>query len=52
MTAREFIEKHNIDLEKHHGNIGDYEGNILIENADGSGWTFWNAAGEFERVRI
>jgi hypothetical protein len=52
MTAREFIEKHNIDLGKIHGNVGDYDGNILIENADGSGWTFWNAAGEFEKVRI
>lgn len=52
MTAMEFIREHKIDLKEVHGNIGDYDGNILIENQYESGWTFWAADGHFEHVEI
>lgn len=42
MTAKEFIEKHNIDITKIHGNIGNhYTGEILIETKGGT-WEFWD----------
>ena len=47
-TAKEWLDKHNIDLNKIHGNIGDYDGNIFIETKDG--WIFWNAQGIIEEV--
>lgn len=49
MTAKEWLEKNNIDLKKHHGNVGDYEGNICIEQSDGT-WIFWNSDGKFEII--
>lgn len=52
MSFNEWKEKYNIDLSKYHGNIGDLEGNICIEDADGKGWTFWNSKGQFEKVQI
>jgi acyl CoA:acetate/3-ketoacid CoA transferase alpha subunit len=52
MTAKEWIEQHNIDLSAIHGNIGDYEGNIMIEKRDGNGWEFWAADGHFETVTV
>ena len=39
-----------ISLEKYHGNVGDYEGNICIETDDG--WIFWNAEGKWEKVTV
>lgn len=45
MNAQEFIKKYNIDLSKIHGNIGDYDGNMLIETDEG--WEFWSN-GQFE----
>ena len=41
MTAKEWLDKNNINLSEYHGNIGDYEGNICIETD--KGWIFWNA---------
>jgi hypothetical protein len=42
MAAKEFVKKHNIDITKIHGNIGDhYTGEILIETKDGA-WEFWD----------
>ena len=49
MTAKEWLEKNNIDLKKYHGNVGDYEGNICIEQTDGT-WIFWNSDGKFEII--
>lgn len=48
MTAKEWLDKHNIDLSKIHGNIGDYDGNIFIKTKDG--WIFWNAQGIMEKL--
>ena len=48
MTAREWLDKYNINLSKTRGNIGDYEGNILIESKDG--WIFWSAQGIMEKL--
>lgn len=47
-TGKEWLEKYNIDLNKIHGNIGDYEGNIFIETKDG--WIFWNTQGIMEKL--
>jgi len=52
MTALEFIKKYKINLEAIHGNVGDYDGNILMENQTESGWTFWGSDGHFEHVEI
>ena len=42
MTAIEFVKKHNIDITKIHGNIGDHENHrILIETNSGD-WEFWD----------
>ena len=46
-TAKEWLDRHNIDLSKIHGNIGDHDGNIFIETKDG--WIFWNAQGIVEK---
>lgn len=35
MTAKEWVDKYNVDLSKIHGNTGDYDGNILIETKEG-----------------
>ena len=48
ITAKEWLDKHNIDLSEMHGNIGDYDGNIFIETEDG--WLFWNTQGIVEKV--
>ena len=48
MTASEFIRQNHIDLAKVHGNVGDYNGNLLIEKQDRTGWTFWRSDGLFE----
>ncbi len=50
MTAAEFIVKNKIDLYSIHGNIGDYEGNILIEESDF--WIFWSSDGHIEKVYL
>lgn len=49
MKAKEWLEKNNVDLKKYHGNVGDYEGNICIEQTDGT-WIFWNSDGKFEII--
>ena len=46
-TAKEWLDRHNIDLSKIHGNIGDHDGNIFIETKDG--WIFWNTLGIIEK---
>jgi len=48
ITAKEWLDKHNLDLSEMHGNIGDYDGNIFIETEDG--WLFWNTQGIVEKV--
>lgn len=40
MTAKEWLEKFDVDLSKYHGNVGNEYG-IAIEKSDGSGWIFW-----------
>lgn len=51
MTAKEWLEKNSIDLTKYHGNIGDYDGNICIEQSNGT-WVFWNNNGKFETITL
>ncbi|MEG2013845.1 MAG: hypothetical protein RR063_11685 [Anaerovoracaceae bacterium] len=48
MDAKEWLTKHNVNLNNYHGNIGDYEGNICIETPDG--WIFWNKEGQIEKI--
>lgn len=51
MTFKEWSKKNDIDLSKYHGNVGDYEGNICIENSDGT-WNFWNNEGQYELIQF
>ena len=46
MTAKEWLDKNNINLSEYHGNIGDYEEDICIETD--KWWIFWNANGKRE----
>ena len=48
MRATEWLEKNNINLNNHHGNIGDYEGNICVEFPEY--WEFWNSEGKIEKI--
>ena len=50
MTAREWLDKNNVDLSKYHGNIGDYEGNICTEQNNGD-WLFWSPDGTMEIIK-
>lgn len=50
MNAKEWLEKNNVDLSKYHGNVGDYDGNICIECADGT-WEFWGKDGTIEKIK-
>ena len=50
MTAKEWLDKNNINLPEYHGNIGDYKENICIETD--KGWIFWNANGKRGKVTV
>lgn len=51
MSVKEWLDKNNVDLTKYHGNVGDYEGNICIEQNDGT-WIFRNSNGDFEVITL
>ena len=50
MSAKEWLDKNKVELSKYHGNVGDYEGNICIEQNNGD-WLFWGADGTIETIR-
>ena len=49
MDAKQWLKVNNINLNNYHGNIGDLDGNICIEQNDGT-WIFWNKDGKQEIV--
>jgi hypothetical protein len=50
MSAKEWLDKNKVELSKYHGNVGDYEGNICIEQNNGD-WLFWGTDGTIETIK-